>query len=246
MKHATTPSPAKKPKKSVKPTHPKATITFRHNVLPPLMGVLMFLSVLGFLNGQWVSAQVQYYFMPLHTKSRGVVPKLSLDPNSQPRLIIPSVGIDVPYVTDEPSFAEDKVQLALRKGVVHFGTTALPGQIGNMVVIGHSSEALWSPGKYKYAFTLLDKVPEKALVYIDYKGARYIYRVTSRDVVEPEDVTVLDQATNTPDLTLITCTPVGVSSHRLVLHAIQISPKPSEATRANVAAGIGAATALPR
>jgi sortase A len=242
MKHSDTSAG----KKLAKPTHPKATITFHHNILPPLMGVLMFFGVLGLLNGQWVAAQMQYYIMPLHTKSRGTVPQLSLDPNAAPRLIIPSVGVDVPYVTDEPSFAEDKVQLALRKGVAHFGTTALPGQIGNMVVIGHSSEAIWAPGKYKYAFTLLSKVPDKALVYIDYKGERYIYRIDSHKVIEPEDVSVLDQSTDTPDITLITCTPVGVSTHRLVLHGTQISPKPSSAVRANAPAGIGTATALPR
>jgi sortase A len=210
------------------------------------MGVLMFLGVLGILNGQWVTAQVQYYAMPLHTKNRGVVPKLALDPNAQPRLVIPSVGIDVPYITDEPSFAEDKVQLALRKGVAHFGTTAMPGQIGNMVVVGHSSEAIWAPGKYKYAFTLLNKIPNKSLVYVDYKGERYIYRITSREVVEPEDVSVIDQSTDTPDITLITCTPTGVSSHRLVLHGTQISPVPTSAVRADAPAGIGTATALPR
>jgi len=238
--------PAKKQAKPAKVTHPKATITFRHNFLPPIMGILMFLSVLGFLNGQWVTAQMQYHFTPLHTKSRGTVPPLSLDPKAQPRLIIPSVGIDVPYITTESSYDVDKVQTALRSGVVHFGTTALPGQIGNMVIIGHSSEAIWSPGHYKYAFTLLNKVPEKALVYIDYKGTRYIYRITSSEVVEPEDIGVLDQSTDTPDITLITCTPVGVSSHRLVLHGVQISPALSTATRANVPAGINTATALPR
>ena len=236
----------KQPVKPAKPTHPKAKITFRHNVLPPIMGVLMFLAVLGFLNGQWVAAQVQYYVMPLHTKSRGVVPKLNLDPNAAPRLVIPSVGIDVPYITDEPSFAEDKVQLALRKGVAHFGTTAMPGQIGNMVVLGHSSAAIWESGSYKFAFTLLNKVPDGALVYVDYKGERYIYRLTSREVVEPEDVGVIDQSTDTPDITLITCTPIGVSSHRLVLKGTQISPSPAKATRANAPAGIGTATALPR
>ncbi len=232
--------------KPAKPAHPKATITFRHNVLPPLMGILAFLGVLGLLNGQWVMAQAQYYIMPLHTQSRGVVQPLDLDPNAQPRLTIPSVGIDVPYVTDEPSYDAPKVQLALRRGVVHFGTTALPGQIGNMVIIGHSSAALWSPGHYKYAFTLLNKVQDKDLVYIDYKGVRYIYRITSHEVVEPEDVGVLDQNRTKPDLTLITCTPTGVSTHRLVYHATQISPAPADAEYANPATGLGKALELPR
>ena len=239
---------ATRPKQTAaaQPVHPKAKITFRHNVLPPIMGVLAFLGVLGFLNGQWVSAQMQYYITPLHSKSRGVVQPLDLDPNAQARITIPSVGVDVPYITDEPSYDEAKVQLALRDGVVHFGTTAMPGQIGNMVVIGHSSEALWAPGHYKYAFTLLGKVPDNALVYVDYKGERFIYRITDQKVVEPSDVSVLEQSTDTPDITLITCTPIGVSSHRLVLRGTQISPSPKNAERAAAPAGIGAATALPR
>ncbi|HSX30483.1 MAG TPA: sortase [Candidatus Saccharimonadales bacterium] len=235
---------ATKKAKAKKAAHPKATTSFRHNILPPIMGVLAFFGVLGALNSQWIMAQAQYYFVPIH--SSAAVSDLSTDPSAAPRLQIPSVGIDVPLVTTETSYDPARVQTALRSGVVHYGTTALPGQIGNAVVIGHSSEAIWSPGHYKYAFTLLGKVPNKALVYIDYKDARYIYRITSREVVDPTDVAVLDQSTSKPVLTLITCTPVGVSTHRLVLHAVQISPAPSQATKAQTAAGLGQATALPR
>ena len=235
-------SPAKKPTKAA---HPKAIITFRHNVLPPLMGILMFLGILGFLNGQWIAAQVQYYLLPLTSGHSTQVHALSLDPNAPAHLMIPVVGIDVPFITSETSYDTAKVQLALRSGVVHFGTTALPGQLGNVVAIGHSSEALWAPGHYKYAFTLLNKVPDKSLVYIDYNGTRYIYRVIYREVVEPTDVAVLDQNTAKPELTMITCTPVGISTHRLVLHAVQISPAPATATKPAAAAPVTAAQ-LPR
>lgn len=46
--------------KKTKVSHPKAVISFRRNVLPPLLGVLMFLATMGLLNGQWITAQVQY------------------------------------------------------------------------------------------------------------------------------------------------------------------------------------------
>jgi len=232
--------------KKVKPVHPKATISFRHNILPPLMGVLMFLGVLGFLNGQWITAQVQYYLLPLRPAS--IMPassNLKLDPNAPAHIIIPSVGIDAPFVTNETSYDPAHVQIALRNGIVHYGTTALPGEVGNVVAIGHSSGQLWSPGHYKFAFTLLNKVPDRGLVYIDYKGTRYIYRVTSREVVDPTDISILDQ-TNTPQLTMITCTPVGVSTHRLVLHATQISPSPKTAVTRNLAPQPITAAKLPQ
>jgi len=215
--------------KKTKPAHPKAAFSFRHNVLPPLMGILMFAATLGLLNWQWIEAQVQYYVLPTKTVTVKPVSMLSLDPNAPAELIIPSLGIDVPFITDQPSYDPELVEQALRDGIVHYGTTAMPGQVGNVVALGHSSGALWTAGHYKYAFTLLNKIQDKALVYIDYKGARYIYRVTSTEVVLPNNVGVL-QPTKTPQLTMITCTPVGVSSHRLVVHATQISPAPEKAT----------------
>jgi sortase A len=65
---------------------------------------------------------------------------------------------------------------------------------------------------------------------VDFKGKRYIYRVTTTKVVTPNDVSVLGQ-TKTPTLTLITCTPVGTSKNRFIVQARQVSPDPSTAEK---------------
>src|SRR6185437_11506988 len=110
-------------------------------------------------------------------------------------------------------------------GVVHYPNTAVPGQEGNVVIFGHSSGVWWEPGSYKFVFTLLDKVQAGDKVFIDYQGTRYIYRITGTQVVSPDNLSVLNQGTG-HDLTLITCTPVGTSTNRLIVHAVQYVPKP--------------------
>ena len=234
-----TPKPAEKapksprksptPKKFKKPVHPKAPMSFRRNVLPPLLGILFAAGILGLLNAQWLVAQGQYRFLkPVPVSVVSAAPA-SADPNTPPQLTIPKLNLTAPLITGERSYDDGKVQLALRKGVVQYGSSADPGQKGNLVVIGHSSGQLWAPGDYKFVFTLLDKLAEKDLIIIDFKGVRHIYRVSSMKVVPPTDLTVL-QPTNEPRLTLITCTPVGTSKDRLIVVARQVSPDPTKAT----------------
>jgi LPXTG-site transpeptidase (sortase) family protein len=67
---------------------------------------------------------------------------------------------------------------------------------------------------------------------IHHEGTRYVYKVTNKQVIEPSDFSLI-QPTKKPTVTLITCTPPGTSWKRLVIQAEQISPDPSEATKAS-------------
>jgi sortase A len=144
-------------------------------------------------------------------------------------MYIPKINVDAPVVTDMRSYDPGAVQSALQRGVVQYGVTANPGQKGNVVMAGHSSGQLWAPGEYKFVFTMLDKLVRDDRIIVDYKGTRYIYRVDSTRVVPPTDLTVLQQ-TEEPQLTLITCTPVGTNKNRLIVTARQVSPAPDTAT----------------
>lgn len=209
---------------------PRAKISFRHNFLPPIMGLLAFIAVLGILNGQWVVAQAHYRLNPVEQISDQPIDTRSPKEISKPTITIPKINVSAPVIFDEPSYKEFKVQQALQRGVLHYGTTANPGQNGNAVLFGHSSGQLWAPGNYKFIFTLLDKMERGDIFIVDYQGTRYIYKVTEKKVVDPTDLRVLDQ-TDMPTMSLVTCTPVGTSKYRLVVHADQISPKPSASTQ---------------
>ena len=216
-------------KRTSKPNHPKAKITFRHNFLPPIVGIVAFVEVLAILNMQWVSAQYQYHFSKPVTVTNTTAIADNPDPNAPARIIIPDIGVDAPIVTDEHSYNQTTVQKALQRGTLLYGASAEPGHNDNVVIVGHSSGQLWAPGNYKFVFTLLDKLQQDDRIFIDFKGKRYIYRVSTEKVVPPTDISVL-QHTNEAQLTLITCTPVGTSTNRLVITARQVSPHVSANT----------------
>lgn len=221
---------------------------FRRNVLPPLLGIASMITVVGVLNGQLLFAQLQYRLRSgfaetpatsQNTPSSNTVRKVanvapSAAPSTrsaprpalsaEPSVIIPSIKVDAPVIF-EPSQESSKFQLALRRGVVNFPTTAKPGEPGNVVFFGHSSGQPWAPGDYKFVFTMLDRLKAGDKVYVNYHDVQYMYQVTSLEVVLPSDISVLN-STATPGLTLITCTPVGTSEKRLVVRAEQIIDAP--------------------
>jgi LPXTG-site transpeptidase (sortase) family protein len=144
-------------------------------------------------------------------------------------ITIAKINVHAPVIY-EPSISEAAIQKALQSGVVHYGNTAAPGQIGNVAIFGHSSNDWWEPGDFKFVFVLLDKLAPGDQITMDYQSQRYTYEVTSSTVVEPTNVAVLNK-TAEPTLTLITCTPPGTSLRRLVVTAKQVSPNPSQATK---------------
>ena len=143
------------------------------------------------------------------------------------RIIIPKIAKNIPILEVDPinlengkfSEFEADVQKMLKDGVVHYPGTANPGQNGNVFITGHSSYYPWDNGKYKDVFAALHNLEEGDEYYIFDKGKKYKYIITTRKVVEPHDVSVLDQDYNKKISTLMTCTPVGTAKNRLILQA---------------------------
>lgn len=112
--------------------------------------------------------------------------------------------------------------------MVHYPTTVMPGQIGNTAFFGHSSNNIFNPGKYKFAFVLLHTLVNGDTFYLTYNNTVYVYKVISTNIVDPSDVGVLGPVPGqTATATLITCDPPGTSLHRLIVVGQQISPNPS-------------------
>lgn len=156
-------------------------------------------------------------------------------PTSQPEIIIPKINLEIPLVFSAQSTNENDIETALESGVVHYPTTVLPGQMGNSAFFGHSSNNIFSPGQYKFAFALLDKLSVGDTFYITYNKKVYVYKVYDRQIVDPSDVAVLDNVPGkAATATLITCDPPGTSLNRLVVWGEQISPNPD--TNAETAA----------
>ncbi|CAN5429278.1 hypothetical protein BH10PAT3_BH10PAT3_4680 [soil metagenome] len=231
---------AEKKAKELPNSHVK--MSFRRHILPPLAGLIVALLVFGFFNAEILSGKIAYYIYSRHVvvgnlDSITAVSAISKDAPEQ--VIINKINVTAPVIYNQKVIDEDLFQIALQKGVVHYPNTALPGETGNVVIFGHSSGRWWAPGDHKYVFTLLDKMQLENKIFLDYKGTRYIYKVTNISVVKPTDVSVLNQGGNNI-LTLITCTPVGMNTNRLIIRAQQISPKVQNAQASDKAAELPA------
>lgn len=203
--------------------------------------------ILAFLFLQYnqvLFAAVNAYVSPGSIDVQNIVidPSGSTAVGEDPRLVIPKINVDVPVLYDVGSGYDSQMD-AMAKGVAHFsipGANSHPGEIGNTVISGHSSNDLFDGGEYKFIFAQLDKLETGDTVYANYKGTRYTYVITKKEVVMPTEVSKLVYTTNKPMLTLITCTPLGTSQKRLLVTAEQVSPDPAAAAAAP--AGSGEAT----
>ncbi|MBI3260941.1 sortase [Candidatus Berkelbacteria bacterium] len=143
-------------------------------------------------------------------------------------LHIPRLGLEVPIHYEVDATDESKLLKDLQSGITQLLGTARPGERGNVVIVGHSSNYPWEPGKYKTVFAPLDRLQADDYIQIRRQETIYVYQVSGHKVVSPADLSVLAQS-NTPQLTLITCTPIGTTLRRLVITATQISPDPTAA-----------------
>jgi LPXTG-site transpeptidase (sortase) family protein len=163
---------------------------------------------------------------------------------ANPEVIIPKINAEIPVVYDVKTINDAAVENALESGVVHYADTALPGQDGNLVIVGHSSNNIFNKGRYKFAFVLLSRLENGDTFYLTKDGKRYTYQVYKKQIVKPTDVSVLGSTDKPATATLITCDPPGTSTNRLVVVGEQISPNPSSNLAASTAKPFGTEPAI--
>lgn len=142
--------------------------------------------------------------------------QLALDEHDiMARVRVPAIGVDLPIYHGT---SED----VLRRGIGHLFGTALPvgGPGTHAVITGHRGLP------ESTLFTNLDAVEVGDLVQIDVAGETLTYRVATTQVVEPSDTHSLFPVSDQDLLTLITCTPLGVNSHRILVTAERVANPP--------------------
>ncbi|MGP4029309.1 sortase [Actinomadura sp. 3N407] len=105
----------------------------------------------------------------------------------------------------------------LRRAVGHYPGTALPGQEGNTVLLGHRTTHL-------RPFNKLDMMRRGDRIVLRVGRTSYVYKARSMHVIKPRNRSVLEpvpfKRRSAPDgeyVTLITCTPKGSDRLRLVV-----------------------------
>jgi sortase A len=143
------------------------------------------------------------------TKASAVPATGSPKKNSPPaigRIIIPQIALSAPI-------AEGVAMETLRYAVGHIQGTAALGSQGNTALAGHRS---YTYGEF---FNRLDEVKVGDIIKIETLKQNFTYKVNDIKVVEPTNLSVLDDTSPTSILTLITCTPENSSRYRLIVSA---------------------------
>lgn len=133
------------------------------------------------------------------------------------RIKIPRIGVDLPIYHGTGSDV-------LEHGVGHLEGTALPvgGRSTHSVLTGHRGLAT------SELFTHLDLVEVDDTFTIEVFGDVLTYRVTDTRVVQPEETESLLMRPGEDLITLVTCTPLGVNSHRILVTGERIIPTPQK------------------
>jgi len=116
---------------------------------------------------------------------------------------IPKIGINAPLL--------EGIRLTtLDRGPGHWPGTAMPGEVGNVVVAGHRT----SHGAH---FRNLDQlVPGDDVVFTTDAGV-ITYKVTRTHIVQPDAIWIVNP-TDTPTATLFACHPLGSTAQRIVVN----------------------------
>jgi len=131
----------------------------------------------------------------------------------------PSYQISIPILKIQDAVVEIGSQ-DLKKSLIQYPQTALPGQLGNGVIFGHSVlPQFFNPKSYLSIFSTFYRLKLGDEIYVDYDNIRYKYLVEEMYEVTPTDLSVLEQRYDGRYLTLITCSPPGTYIRRLVVRA---------------------------
>jgi LPXTG-site transpeptidase (sortase) family protein len=182
--------------------------------------IVLIIFLFSFFNERFIAPLIQ----PSRNVSNTPIISANVALSDKPEVIIPKINVEVPVVYGANTIDENSIDQALEDGVVHYADTANPGQNGNLVIVGHSSNNIFNKGKYKFAFVLLSRLEAGDTFYIQKDGKRYTYQVYDKKIVKPNDVSVLGGTNKAATATLITCDPPGTSINRLVVVGEQISP----------------------
>jgi sortase A len=143
------------------------------------------------------------------TVGKSVDTSPSLKPPSED--ITAAIGvIKIPKLDLKVAVGEGIDNNTLKYAVGHFEGTSMPGEKGNFAVAGHRSYT------YSEYFNRLDELEEGDDIIVTTKTGEFTYKVYEKRVVEPTEVSVLNK-TKGAEITLVTCTPIRVATHRLVV-----------------------------
>ena len=133
------------------------------------------------------------------------------------RIRIPGIDVDLPVY-------HGTSDLTLLRGAGHLQGTSLPvgGESTHSVLTAHRGLAEAT------MFTNLDRMRSGDTFTIEVMGEVLVYEVRQMQVVAPEEQEALYPQEGRDLLTLVTCTPLGVNTHRILVTGERVIPPPQD------------------
>jgi len=133
------------------------------------------------------------------------------DPNADEPLV--EIGrIEIPRISVDRPVYEGITLGTLDAGPGHWPGSAMPGQIGNVVVAGHRVS-------HSGPFRNIDQLQPGDEVVLTTADGRFVYVVSGSDVVEPTAIEVIEP-TPAATATLFACHPPGSTKYRYIVHLV--------------------------
>ena len=182
------------------------------------------------------------------TLPTGVVPHLSLSSSEEKEynqlLNVIETGImayvEIPKIGEKMPIYHGTDEAVLQIAIGHIPGTSLPvgGQGTHAVISGHRG----LPSAK--LFTNIDKLIKGDTFKIHILGKILTYEVDQIVTVEPDEIDELEIDPNQDYVTLVTCTPYGVNTHRLLVRGHRIENQEQGAAQTSESSGISVSILL--
>ncbi|MDD5606717.1 MAG: sortase [Candidatus Pacebacteria bacterium] len=129
---------------------------------------------------------------------------------------INKIDIKAPLIIGE-GLNNLQVYQALDNGVVLYPSSALPGEIGQSIVLGHSSPPGWPKVKYDWVFTNINELNTGNKIIIYFNNKKFTYTVKDKIFLERGEQIPEKIDNNKSVLVLISCWPPGKDLRRIAV-----------------------------
>ena len=152
-------------------------------------------------------------------------PELVMDPTVEPYASLLNLEgngimgyVEIPKISVNLPIYHGTTAQVLEQGIGHLQNTSLPvgGESTHSVLTGHTGLA------GKRLFTDLSQLGEGNLFYLHVLGETLAYQVEAIYIVEPDQTEHLVVETGRDLVTLVTCHPYGINTHRLLVQGTRI------------------------
>ncbi len=185
------------------------------------------------------ASTINVYFYPNHSENVAVAQQVAATPtvqlaqaqtqaqpvvktnftDKQSTLEIPKISVSVPIIFSS-STKISALEKDLSSGVVYYPGSVYPGQIGQIVILGHSAPPGWPDRERIGVFSNIDNLTVGDSILIDLNNKQYTYIVKQKTIIKRGAEVPVDSASAQNNvLTLISCWPPGKDYQRITIQA---------------------------